>query len=638
MASEAELRERWLESILLAGAEKAELGVAVTQLHETGARQLFVNACGAELLGLSREEFLARPAFSGIVGSFREKLPEYVSALAGGRAVPPFDAEVRRSDGSLAPMEVAFAPVLWEGRRFAVTFFRDRTPRQAAESARMSSEARFRALVEGAPDGVVISRDGVILYANPAGVRLLGYDTPDELVGRSLATFLSPREIERMVRRIGEIRAGARLPAAEYRARRRDGAEIVAEITSLPIALDDGPAVIAFARDVTERAGMREQLARADRLASLGTLAAGVAHEINNPLTFMTLGVELCERRLESSGLAPRERAELLGILADVRAGAERVALVVRDLKTFSRATEDVPQVVDVSRTIEAATRIVAHRARHFAEVSVALPPLPPVRANAARLEQVFVNLLLNAVQAFADPAPGNRIEVVGSVAGADAVTIDVADNGPSIPSDVVDRIFDPFFTTKPVGEGTGLGLAIVHELVAQMGGSVMVVHGGERGARFRVRLPIASGGPALAARAEASPVTSPASRILVVDDEREVGAVIRRSLAPRHEVVAVTSVAGALELLAASPPFDAIVCDLAMPAGSGIDLYRVATRERPELERRFVLVTGGAVSRRDQAFLEAWPGPRLEKPFSGAEIEAALAAVLDAKPERSSG
>jgi PAS domain S-box-containing protein len=507
------LPERWLEAALLGAAEQAALGIAVTLVDGTALRQVFVNESGAALLGCTREEFLARSPFDNFVPEWRPTLQAMVERLAAGDALEPVEVMGLRRDGTRIPLEFSIANVLLEGRRFAVSFF----------------------------------------------------------------------------------------------------------------------------RDVTERSRMQQQLARADRLASLGTLAAGVAHEVNNPLTFMALGLELCARRVQASALTDAEKEHLLATLADVRGGADRVALVVRDLKTFSRVSEDERQAVDVREVIDAAVRIVAHRSRHFAEVAVEVGPLPRVAANGARLEQVLVNLLLNAVQAFDEARPDNRIEVRGSSSTDGQVVLDVIDNGPGVPADVLGHIFDPFFTTKPVGEGTGLGLAVVHGLLAQIGGTISVLQAPRGGAQFRVTLPVASAneaGPSAPLRREEVPATR--SRILVIDDEREVASVIKRSLEPKHDVVAVTTAAEGLSLLLSETEFDVVLCDLAMPAMSGTDLYRAVTRERPDLGRRFIIITGGAISGRMQGFLDAWSGPRLEKPFTRRELEAAVLATL--APERAAG
>ncbi len=486
----------------------------------------------------------------------------------------------------------------------------------------------FRRLVEDAPDGVAVTHKGELRYLNGAAARLLGFDHPRDLVGRRITEFLDDDGRRSFSERAGRIGPGpGALSPLEYRTQRRDRSWIIAEITSLPIQWNGEDAVVAFARDVTERSRIAEQLKRADRLASLGTLSAGVAHEINNPLTFMTLGIELLVKRLHASGLDEDELGAMLSTLAEIRRGADRVAEIVRDLRTFSRGDAQSSEPVDVRAAVESAHRMVDHRARHLAAVVMDVPELPLVVANASRLEQVFVNLLLNACQAFEDDRAENRIEIRGGLLDRGRLFIDVIDNGPGIGSEVLPRIFDPFFTTKTVGEGTGLGLAICHGIIARYGGELFVESAPGRTV-FRTTLPHAEA--STDARVdESEPARSrPRLKILVVDDEPAIVRSLRRSLAARHDVSTSTSFEEATAALSASA-FDVVLCDLAMPSQSGMDLYEWLRATRPELLPRFAVMTGGAVSPRARRFLEEWTGPRIDKPFSARKLEHLLAETM---------
>src|SRR5580692_11456579 len=215
-------------------------------------------------------------------------------------------------------------------------------------SLNVMAEDAFRALVESAPDAIVVSRSGIILYANAAAARLLGHDDVSELIGKPM-TFLDRRSVEVMQRRIEQMAAsGERLIPREYPARRRDGSEIMAEIASTIIEFDGAPAVLAYARDVTDRKRLRAQLAEADRLASLGMMAAGVAHEINNPLAVVGLAADALARRVGQDEAA---------LVSQVRAGVDRIAAIVHDLRFFGRAEEDAPGPVDLAGALESAER-----------------------------------------------------------------------------------------------------------------------------------------------------------------------------------------------------------------------------------------------------------------------------------------
>src|SRR5579863_7270228 len=239
-------------------------------------------------------------------------------------------------------------------------------------------------LVENAPDAIVVSRDGIVLYANAAAARLLGHDDVAEIVGKPM-TFLDRRSVEVMQRRIEQMAvSGERLIPREYPARRRDGTEIMAEIASTIIDFDGAPAILAYARDVTDRTRLRAQLAQADRLASLGMMAAGVAHEINNPLAVIALATE---------GLGKRAHAGDAELVADVAAGVERIAAIVRDLRSYGRVDDEAPGPVDLHAALAAAERLVLHELRPRGKLVKDYGDLPAVMGVGRHIEQVFVNL-----------------------------------------------------------------------------------------------------------------------------------------------------------------------------------------------------------------------------------------------------
>jgi PAS domain S-box-containing protein len=483
------------------------------------------------------------------------------------------------------------------------------------------SPAIFAKLVEEAPDGVVISREGIILYVNRAAVELLKYDRAEELVGQSMALFLDAASIGTMIRRIRHMQAsGERMAPREYRARRRDGSTVVAEISSIPVDLDGRPAVLAFARDATERVRLRARLEQADRLAALGVVAAGVAHEINNPLTFISLATDLLRQRLGPSDTANRE------LLDDIGEGVERVAAIVRDLRVYGRYEDEPLGAVDLESVLHGAGRIVAHELRSRIQLVRATGTVPPVRGVARRLEQVFVNVYLNAAQAFPEAQTDATITVRAEVTD-ETVTIQVADNGPGMPADVVQRIFEPFFTMRPSGTGTGLGLFICQDILLHAGGNIRAESEIGKGTTMTVILP----------RAESIATVQPAPalltrlsgrRILVVDDEPLIVSTIVRTLGRDNVVVGETSPARALERVMSEPPFDAIVCDLMMEGLTGVDVYERIARDRPGLETRIVFVTGGAHTPRTRAFLASVPNRCLTKPFAPEGLSSALALI----------
>ncbi len=498
------------------------------------------------------------------------------------------------------------------------------TPSPGSPYRRALDEASFRQLVENAPDAIVVSRDGVVLYANAAAARLLGHDDVSGLVGKPM-TFLDRQAVEVMRRRIAQMaETGERLIPREYTARRVDGREITAEIASTILDLEGRPAVLAYVRDVTDRARLRAQLAHADRLASLGLMAAGVAHEINNPLSSMSLATELLSRQV-----GPDHGP----LVAEVRAGLDRVAAIVRDLRFFGRDEEEAPGPMDLRAAIDAAERLVQHEIRHRGSLAKELDELPPVLGVPRRIEQVFVNLLLNAAYALGDEGDG-RI-VLRSHATTDHVMVTVEDDGRGIPSDMLDLIFEPFFTTRAGSGGTGLGLSICRDIVVRSGGDLVAKSAVGEGTTMEVTLARYKGDGAR--REVPAPPPLPAElrpggtrrRVLVVDDEPVIVRMLSRSLASHADVTGESDPARALALiLQDGARLDVIVCDVMMPGMTGIDLHERVARERPDLAGRFLFMTGGTYTARTRDYLARVPNPCLGKPFDLAQVLAAIEQV----------
>ncbi len=484
--------------------------------------------------------------------------------------------------------------------------------------------SRFRVLVENAPDGIVVSREGIILYANRAAATLLGYDDVSELVGRPM-TFLDRKSAEVMRRRVEHMAAtGERLIPREYPARRRDGTEITAEITSTIIEFEGKPAILGYARDVTDRTRLRAQLAHADRLASLGTMAAGVAHEINNPLAFMALATEALARRA-----SPEDGA----LVAELRTGIDRIAAIVRDLRFFGRDDDEPAKPMDLAAAMDAAERLAHHEVRPRGILVKEYGELPKVVGAPRRIEQVFVNLFLNAAHALGDRMDG-RIVVRASVTD-DRVVVSVEDDGVGIPKEILDSIFEPFFTTRAVAGGTGLGLSICRDIVTRAGGTLVATSSPGTGTKMLVTLVRASADREISVPPPPpAPVSSrPAAtqrRVLIVDDETAIVRLLSESLESIANVVGETVPGRALDLILASsvPGFDAIVCDVMMPGMTGIDLHERVARERPDLASRFVFICGGTYTARARDHLERVPNPLLHKPFRMAQLIDAIERV----------
>lgn len=495
--------------------------------------------------------------------------------------------------------------------------------RHAAEDALRRSEERFRALFDLASDAIFVADAGDhIVGVNPAACAMTGFSS-EELCGLRLAELRDTHATE------SPDRAPFGRSPGEDRMRRKDGGALDVEVGATLLA-DGG--VQAFVRDVEVRKHVQEQLVFADRLASLGRLAAGVAHEVNNPLTYLLLNLERIEKGLGRSW-TPQLAADLRASAALARDGAERVRAIVRALGAFGREDDLFVGGVDLHHVVDAALRLSENQARHSGRIVKDYRATRQVRGSELRLTQVFVNLLANAADALrGGDTDANTIEIRTYDDEGDGVVAEVKDNGSGIPPHLLGRIFDPFFTTKPVGEGTGLGLSICHSIVRSFGGHIGVTSKPGEGSAFRVILPAHDAAPA--ERAPTPTPTPPATdglrgvRVLAVDDEPHILEIIAAIL-PECRITMAKSGGEALEYCR-SGDYDCIVCDLMMPGLGGVELHDEIGRIACPLAERMVFITGGAFTDRTRRFVERTRQPVLEKPFTSEQLLEAIRVVLD--------
>ncbi len=398
-------------------------------------------------------------------------------------------------------------------------------------------------------------------------------------------------------------------------------------------------------RRLAELRDTQEQLITADRRLSMGTLTAGVAHEINNPLTYVYNNVSYVRDELTqmSEKAAAERRAltldsethhEMVNALADAISGCERVSFIVRSLKDFSRGDDGSREAVDVCKAMESAIAIADNQIRHRATLVRQYEEVPRVLANEIRLGQVFLNLLLNACQAIAaGSAEQNRIAVSIGEDERGHVRVSVRDTGCGMTPEVRRRIFSPFYTTKPVGVGTGLGLSICHGIVSSLGGTIDVDTAPGEGSTFTVVLPKASAdhiASAAATAASCGHTPSTSRRLLVVDDDPRVCLAIERTVGESLDMTAMTSARDALSTLRSGERYDAILCDLMMPDMTGMDLFAELERSMPTLCPRVLFFTGGVFTEEGRAFTARHAGRCLQKPIAGAELKRRLAALWE--------
>lgn len=514
------------------------------------------------------------------------------------------------------------------------------------ESQLASRERWFATTLASIGDAVIATdRSEGITFLNAVAERITGWKSADAL-GRPLS------EVLRLVGPTGSLlESPARIAFREQFAVElppnsalvmRDGKHLNVDDSAAPMFDDKGQlvgAVVVF-RDVTERRRLEQRLAQAERLASLGSVAAGMGHEINNPLAVVVANVSFAQESIEAAmavlgaeaeNADPQALHELrsaMEALRDAAQGADRVRRIVQDLRRFARVEEKELQTLDLPDLIDSALQLTAHEIRHHARVTKTIGTTPYVMGDEGQLVQVLTNILINASQAVGDGAArDNEIRITTWTDLAGRAVIEIRDTGPGIAPEVLPRIFDPFFTTKRIGEGMGLGLAIAHNMITALGGDITVVSTLGSGAAFQVALP---GARHVVPSAPEKPATTepPRSRILIVDDEPVILRSLLRILGGQHDVDAADNGAEALALIARKF-YDLILSDVMMPNMSGVDLYESVAAANLDQAARIVFMTGGAFSPRAREFLESTSNRHLFKPFSTHDIRALVAEVL---------
>jgi two-component system, cell cycle sensor histidine kinase and response regulator CckA len=487
------------------------------------------------------------------------------------------------------------------------------------------SNRDFQRAIDSVPDGVIIHRAGTVVFANPAWAQCLALRSTEEAIGARVADLLDPADRAAALSWMHGEGSNGEGPPRAFSFQRKDRETIVLELSPAQrVEFAGTPGWLVVARDVTEKKQLEQKLARADRLVALGTLAAGVAHEINNPLSYVILSLEAI---LEEAG----DPNAIRGHAREALEGAERVRVIVKDLKNLSRTDDRAIGAVDPRAALEWSIGVANAELRARATLLRELGDVPKILGNESRLNQVFLNLLVNAAQSIPEGrADEHEIRAATRTDSEGWAVIEISDTGCGIPEESLGRIFDPFFTTKPVGTGTGLGLAICHSIIAEMRGDLEVASEVGVGSTFRVRLPPMREVEVLASAAPAA-ISRPArARVLIVDDDVHVGRSLRHVLS-HHEVTLVHRGEEALDRMAREA-FDVVLCDVMMPDMGGIEIYEALRERMRGEEKRMIFMTGGAFTARSRDFLARVPNACVEKPFARAAIDAAIATVLDAR------
>lgn len=499
--------------------------------------------------------------------------------------------------------------------------------KQRLARALRESEERYRLITENINDAIFLfDLQGHLVFSNPRGAEIARYPL-EELQGLPLSSLLTSESAQQAYARLEAVQTGQEVPPFfEAEVIRKDCSRVWVE-ANLTSVVKDGRVVgrLGVMRDITERKRLQEQLVQAEKVAAMGQLLAGVAHELNNPLTVVLAQADLLRERLE--GVALGTRAETIAH------AARRCARIVKNFLTLARQRPPERQHVSLNNVVQEAVELLAYLLR-VDNVKVALdlaPDLPRLWADPHQLHQIVVNLVTNAHHAMRATPPPRRLTLATRFDPAGRrVSLAVADTGPGIPPEIQSRIFEPFFTTRPPGEGTGLGLSLCLGVIESHGGEIRVESQPGQGATFVVELPVQTP-PELDREDETAEPLPPIrnKRILVVDDEPDVARVLEDVLsADGHQVEMAENGAVALDKLRAGT-YDLILSDLRMPKLDGPGLYQEVERRHPEILGRFIFLTGDTLGRETTGFLERTGAPSLSKPFSPEEVRRLIQRAL---------
>jgi two-component system cell cycle sensor histidine kinase/response regulator CckA len=505
------------------------------------------------------------------------------------------------------------------------------------------SEQWFSSTLRSIADAVItVDLSGQVTFMNAAAEALTGLQA-ESVIGKTygdvLKLFVSSAD-EPLARALHENRS------IELREARLEnvstGAQYIISDSAAPV-ISRGEtlgAVMVF-RDVTEQKQMQKKLELVDRLSSLGTMAAGVAHEINNPLAAVNGNVdfvlsELTQLKAElDAGSIKEAKARLDEIfvsMSDTKSASNRVARIVSDLRLFSRPAEQKTSLVNVNKCVEWVLRATSQEFQFRARVATQLGEVLGVEVDESKLGQVLVNLLVNAAHSI---SPGkveqNVVRVSTFMDKKGRASIEIKDTGSGMSPELIKKIFEPFFTTKDVGEGTGLGLSICHGIIASFGGEIEVESEVGNGSTFRVCLPAARTSEKTKAPDTLPKTYSKSGRILLIDDEVMILKVLGRILRG-YEVVSVENGQEALALIDKGEKFDIAFSDLIMPKITGSEFYEALLTRDPDLAQNVVFLTGGSLTIEMDAFLNSIPNLIVEKPFSKEQIIAVVQEVLEKK------
>ena len=482
-------------------------------------------------------------------------------------------------------------------------------------------------IVESSDDAIVgTAPDGTIAGWNRGAERTFGYSA-EEALDRPIEILIPPDRYHQRAFLIERIERRERVEHFETVGLGKGGKPIDISLTVSPLR-DAAGGVTGFsliARDITEKKRTEEVLRQQEKLAAMGSLLAGVAHELNNPLSVIIGRATLLQ---EMAG-----NASAMGQIEKITQAAERCTRIVKNFLALAHQHPPERKAVQLNQVAQEAVELLAYPLR-VDNVEITLnfdPKLPPIWADPDQLHQVMVNLITNAHQAMRGSTSPRRLNVFTRLDPAsDRLAIEIQDSGPGVPPQIQEKIFEPFFTTKPPGEGTGLGLSLCQGMIEEHGGTIRVTSRPGAGATFRIELPATTPAETTVTREDQPAPRVQGKKILVVDDETELASLLADLLSvDGHKVDTAGDGAAALAKLQGKS-YDLIFSDIRMPVLDGPGLFREVEGQHPELHRRLIFITGDALNPQTKEWLRTIGVPNLAKPFVVEEIRRVIRETLE--------
>ncbi len=581
---------------------------------------VFANEASWRTLGYGETEFLGKNITTVVDPKSRAVMAERIKKVFQDGEIT-YESVHYRKDGSMVPVEVHGRLVVVDGKKLISCIARDMTERKLTEEVLKRSEERFRTILEDMDNGYFeLDKKSHYIFVNDAMCKILGYSRAD-IVAKHFGSFIDQTDekfVENSRAIMDEaIRTGMTLSGLFGTIVKGDGSRRIIGVSVSPLrdATGNIAGIRGITRDITDRMKMEQQLLMAGKLASIGELAAGVAHEINNPLTAIMGYAQLLAAR---DDIPEHIKLDLDKIFNQ----SQRAARIVQNLLTFARSYALEKKVIDINELIlkSLELRSYEHKVGNIEIVVDLHPGLPGISADENQIQQVILNIIINAEQAITSKKRGGKIKVTTGLEDS-MVKIIVADDGPGIPRGMLERLFDPFFTTKEVGQGTGLGLSVCHGIVTKHGGRIYADSVEGQGATFIVELPasreVKSKDQGSSVRlGKGSPKVEVSKRILVVDDEMVIRDILIRILSEKgYDVESAATGAEGLDKIM-NTKYDVYLLDIKMPGVDGRDIYEAISEKFPQLMNRVIFITGDTITRSTLDFLETTGREYLSKPL----------------------